>query len=116
MKGVFMLVQTTEISRYETVSDIVQKYQDAQKAINQAYFMLEYAQKQLHTITTYIDVLPKNGYSGDITDVNRTIKSVMDGFKKRVWEAILKKTSAPEFMTPKRLKTFQMHQIYKHKI
>lgn len=95
-----------ELDKYRTVMDIVHKYQNAQKAIEQAYFMLEYAHKELSPVAKYVNVMT-SGYSRSGENAARNIEEVNNSIKADIWKAILDKTHATEFMTPKRLETFR---------
>lgn len=97
---------TTELTKYETVMDIVNTYQTGQKEIAAAYALLDQAQKRMNGITKYFGVLPNREHYFYDDNPAKNLPSILDLAKRRTWEYILDKTQAPSFMTPKRLKEF----------
>lgn len=90
--------------KHQSIWEIVNSYETAQKEIVAAYKILSQAETRLKIFCNYPHVLPdRRSMYGD----NHEVKKILKEIKLEAWRGILKKTNAVEFMTPKRYDKFQ---------
>jgi len=99
-----MISETMELTKHENIWSMINKYEEAQKAIVGGYTLLLEAQKNMHIFTNYPRIGPDRHYSSISESI---IKEVLLKMKVDAWEGILKKTQAKNFMTTKRYDSFQ---------